>query len=40
MTTEPDAVVAEVGGVGIAPGANIGDTIAMFEATHGTCAEI
>jgi isocitrate dehydrogenase len=31
-----DAVAAEVGGVGIAPGANIGDTIAMFEATHGT----
>ncbi len=31
-----DAVAAEVGGVGIAPGANIGDTMAMFEATHGT----
>ncbi len=31
-----DAVAAEVGGVGIAPGANIGDSIAMFEATHGT----
>lgn len=31
-----DALAAEVGGVGIAPGANIGDTIAMFEATHGT----
>jgi len=31
-----DAVAAEVGGVGIAPGANISDTIAMFEATHGT----
>jgi len=31
-----DAVAAEVGGVGIAPGANIGDAIAMFEATHGT----
>ncbi len=31
-----DAVAAEVGGVGIAPGANIGDEIAMFEATHGT----
>ncbi len=31
-----DAVAAQVGGVGIAPGANIGDTIAVFEATHGT----
>ena len=31
-----DAVAAEVGGVGIAPGANIGDEVAMFEATHGT----
>jgi isocitrate dehydrogenase len=31
-----DAVAAEVGGVGIAPGANIGDFIAVFEATHGT----
>ncbi len=31
-----DAVAAQVGGVGIAPGANIGDHIAMFEATHGT----
>ncbi len=31
-----DAVAAEVGGVGIAPGANIGDTMAIFEATHGT----
>lgn len=31
-----DAIAAEVGGVGIAPGANISDTIAMFEATHGT----
>ena len=31
-----DAVAAEVGGVGIAPGANIGDKAAMFEATHGT----
>jgi isocitrate dehydrogenase len=31
-----DAVAAEVGGVGIAPGANIGDSAAMFEATHGT----
>jgi isocitrate dehydrogenase len=31
-----DAIAAEVGGVGIAPGANIGDEIALFEATHGT----
>jgi isocitrate dehydrogenase len=31
-----DAVAAQVGGVGIAPGANIGDQIALFEATHGT----
>jgi isocitrate dehydrogenase len=31
-----DAIAAEVGGVGIAPGANIGDTSAVFEATHGT----
>ena len=31
-----DAVAAEVGGVGIAPGANIGDHVAVFEATHGT----
>jgi isocitrate dehydrogenase len=31
-----DAVAAEVGGVGIAPGGNIGDGLAVFEATHGT----
>ncbi|MCC7354964.1 MAG: isocitrate dehydrogenase (NADP(+)) [Anaerolineae bacterium] len=31
-----DAVAAEVGGVGIAPGGNISDFIALFEATHGT----
>ncbi len=31
-----DAVAAEVGGVGIAPGGNIGDHVALFEATHGT----
>ncbi len=31
-----DAVAAEVGGVGIAPGANVGDEVALFEATHGT----
>ena len=31
-----DALAAEVGGIGIAPGANLGDKIALFEATHGT----
>ena len=31
-----DACAAQVGGLGIAPGANIGDTAAVFEATHGT----
>ena len=31
-----DALAAQVGGIGIAPGANMSDTIAMFEATHGT----
>ncbi len=31
-----DALAAQVGGIGIAPGANIGDTVALFEATHGT----
>jgi isocitrate dehydrogenase len=31
-----DAVAAEVGGIGIAPGGNIGDALAVFEATHGT----
>jgi isocitrate dehydrogenase len=31
-----DAVAAQVGGVGIAPGANVGDSVAVFEATHGT----
>ena len=31
-----DALAAEVGGIGIAPGANLSDTIAVFEATHGT----
>jgi isocitrate dehydrogenase len=31
-----DAVAAEVGGIGIAPGANMADHIAVFEATHGT----
>jgi isocitrate dehydrogenase len=31
-----DALAAEVGGIGIAPGANMSDSVAMFEATHGT----
>ena len=31
-----DAIAAEVGGVGIAPGANMADHVAVFEATHGT----
>ena len=31
-----DALAAQVGGIGIAPGANLSDTVAMFEATHGT----
>ncbi|MGE3920476.1 MAG: NADP-dependent isocitrate dehydrogenase [Gammaproteobacteria bacterium] len=31
-----DALAAQVGGIGIAPGANIGDGVAIFEATHGT----
>ena len=31
-----DALAAEVGGIGISPGANLGDKVALFEATHGT----
>lgn len=31
-----DALAAEVGGIGIAPGANLSDAVALFEATHGT----
>jgi isocitrate dehydrogenase len=31
-----DALAAQVGGIGIAPGGNMSDTVAMFEATHGT----
>ena len=31
-----DAIAAQVGGLGMAPGANIGDGVALFEATHGT----
>ncbi|MHB1543231.1 MAG: NADP-dependent isocitrate dehydrogenase [Gammaproteobacteria bacterium] len=35
-----DALAAQVGGIGIAPGANIGDGTAVFEATHGTAPDI
>lgn len=35
-----DAIAAQVGGIGIAPGANIGATCAIFEATHGTAPTI
>ena len=35
-----DALAAAVGGIGIAPGANLSDTVAMFEATHGTAPKI
>ena len=35
-----DALAAEVGGIGIAPGANIGTGVAIFEATHGTAPTI
>lgn len=31
-----DALAAQVGGIGIAPGANVGSEVALFEATHGT----
>jgi isocitrate dehydrogenase len=31
-----DALAAQVGGIGMAPGANLSDTVAMYEATHGT----
>ena len=31
-----DALAAQVGGIGIAPGANLNDEVAIFEATHGT----
>jgi isocitrate dehydrogenase len=31
-----DATAAQVGGLGMAPGANVGDGVALFEATHGT----
>ena len=35
-----DAAAAQVGGLGIAPGANIGDGFAVFEATHGTAPRL
>jgi isocitrate dehydrogenase len=35
-----DGIAAQVGGVGIAPGANIGDEVALFEATHGTAPDM
>jgi len=35
-----DALAAQVGGIGIAPGANLGDGYAVFEATHGTAPKI
>ncbi|MFO7749940.1 MAG: isocitrate/isopropylmalate family dehydrogenase, partial [Desulfobacteraceae bacterium] len=35
-----DALAAQVGGLGLAPGANIGDRCAVFEATHGTAPDI
>lgn len=35
-----DALAAQVGGIGIAPGANLSNTVAMFEATHGTAPNI
>jgi isocitrate dehydrogenase len=34
-----DALAAQVGGIGIAPGANIGNAVAVFEATHGTAPD-
>ncbi|MGH8273421.1 MAG: NADP-dependent isocitrate dehydrogenase [Gammaproteobacteria bacterium] len=34
-----DALAAQVGGIGIAPGANMGDALAVFEATHGTAPD-
>ncbi|MFA7386168.1 MAG: NADP-dependent isocitrate dehydrogenase [Thiohalobacteraceae bacterium] len=35
-----DALAAQVGGIGIAPGANLSDRVAVFEATHGTAPDI
>ncbi|MCF6235566.1 MAG: NADP-dependent isocitrate dehydrogenase [Gammaproteobacteria bacterium] len=35
-----DALAAQVGGIGIAPGANLSDTVGVFEATHGTAPDL
>jgi len=35
-----DALAAQVGGIGIAPGANLSDSVAIFEATHGTAPQL
>ncbi|MDR0588062.1 MAG: NADP-dependent isocitrate dehydrogenase [Burkholderiales bacterium] len=35
-----DALAAQVGGIGIAPGANLSDAVAVFEATHGTAPKL
>jgi isocitrate dehydrogenase len=35
-----DALAAEVGGIGISPGANLSDSVAIFESTHGTAPDI
>lgn len=35
-----DALAAQVGGIGISPGANLSDSVAIFEATHGTAPDI
>ena len=35
-----DALAAQVGGIGIAPGANLSDSVAIFEATHGTAPDL
>ena len=40
QTTLSDALAAQVGGLRIAPGANIGDGFALFETTHGTAPNI
>ena len=35
-----DAAAAQVGGIGMAPGGNLSDEVALFEATHGTCTQV
>ena len=37
---DDSALAAQVGGIGIAPGANLSDTVAIFEATHGTAPKL